>query len=78
MEFNDVGNLFYITAIDLHTFTNAVLVFESGNPLVSSLYDVIFLRKLAVRGIELEVSGTGNVDFVTIIIDENLTIVKEY
>lgn len=78
MEFNDVGKLFYITAIDVHTYTNVILVFESGEPLVSSLYDVIFLNQLARHNIELEVSGTEAIDFVTAIVDNNLTITKMY
>lgn len=76
MEFNDIGNLFYITALDVKVYSNVILVYESGTPLVSSLYDTIFLNQVAFHNIEIEVSGSAIVDFVTIIIDSNVTIIK--
>ena len=73
-----MGDLFYITVVDIEAYSNCVLIFKSGQPLVSSLYDVVFLPGLSATRIEIEVSGTASVDFLTIIGANNLTMIKEY
>lgn len=76
LEFNDIGNLFFITAADLRNNKSVVMVYRLGNTLVNSLYDIIQVD--GGRGdIELEVSG-GVVNFVTIVKDGKFKMVKEY
>lgn len=75
LEFNDAGNLFYLTATDNRYNKPVVLVYRLGSTLVNSLYDVIGMNSSSISPVELEVSG-GYVDFVTLVQDGRFTIVK--
>jgi hypothetical protein len=77
LEFNDKGNLFYLTGRDKIIYSQSVvLVYRLGTTYVNSLYDVIFVPGTG-GDFELEVSG-GYVDFVTIVQERNLMTLKEY
>ena len=53
LEFNDEGNLFYLTAFDKKYNQQVVLVYRLGSTLVNSLYDVIGINSTSISPLEL-------------------------
>lgn len=67
LEFSDVGDLFYVNALDTRSNRTSVLIYRTASYAVAALYDVINLPGLlSHRNLEIEVSGFG-IDYVSII-----------
>jgi hypothetical protein len=66
IEFSDMESLVYVNAFDPKVNVSVILVYRSGWPGSTVLYDTIYLDQLYSRpGFEVEVSG-GIVDFLSI------------
>ena len=67
LEFSDVGDLFYVNALDTTRNRTSVLIYRTASYAVAALYDVINLPGLFSHlNLEIEVSGF-DVDYVSII-----------
>ena len=79
LDFSDNGNLVYITAVDpdMSNQTNSViLVYRTGYPAVSSLYDVFHLN---LRYDELHIDATGNFgDYIAVAWGSVLSMFRQY
>jgi hypothetical protein len=79
LDFSDSGNLLYITGIDpkLPSYENSIImVYRTGFPAVSSLYDV---RHLKGSYQDILVDATGNFgDYVAVAYGNTLDIFRQY
>jgi hypothetical protein len=79
LDFSDKGNLVYITGVDpkLPADTNSIImVYRTGYPAVSSLYDVF---NLYGKYEDILVDATGNFgDYVAVAYGNTLAIFRQY
>jgi hypothetical protein len=78
LEFSDVGDLFYVNALDTVRGRTSVLVYRTASYAVAALYDVINLPGLfSHKNLEIEVSGF-DVDYVSIIATGSFYLYRQY
>lgn len=78
LEFSDIGDLFYINAVNTRTNSTTVLIYRTSNFAVAALYDVINLPgNFNHNNLEIEVSGY-EVDFVSVIYSGHFILYRQY